>query len=129
MYKAVVHKYVGDRTTRVYIVFFILFRNDSSFIYFFFGQWALLLARSACMRRLHTASGPRPFSRSIPVGPPVTGRPKPTAQTTLYNLYWRANKQASTYRAHATHTCHITHTLKCVSYRWISNNNFFNHVM
>lgn len=38
------------------------------------------------MRRLHTASGLRSFSRSIPVGPPVTGLPKPTARAALHNL-------------------------------------------
>lgn len=63
MYKAVVHKYVGDRTTRVYIVFFILFRNDSSFIYFFFSDNELCYWRG---RRVCAGSTPPPVPVRFP---------------------------------------------------------------
>lgn len=35
---------------------------------------------------LHRLRSPSVFQINTTVGPPVTGRPKPTARTTLYNL-------------------------------------------
>lgn len=65
-------------TTTIVLLFYLFFFSDNEFCY-----WR----GRRVQRRLHTpASGPRPFSRSIPVGPPGKGLPNPTARTTLLNL-------------------------------------------